>query len=84
MPFPEMLLLQAWEKAGGQCECRRWSHSHPYVRCTRKLVWENRGRAVESGWVPRYRTSPTSDTPLGCEILCWDCHRHIMASELKN
>jgi hypothetical protein len=83
MPVPEMLILRAWEKSGGRCECRRWSHSHPYERCTRLLIYERRGEAGEGGWAPRFRTSPSNETALDCEILCLECHQKALASEMQ-
>ena len=82
MPVPEMMILRAWEKAGGRCECSRFSHSHTYVRCTRLLKWEMRGSGAPGGWAPRYHTSFSSGEPLGCEILCSDCYRKVQASDL--
>lgn len=83
MPVPEVFVLQAWEKAGGRCGCRRWSHNHSYVVCNRRLAWEGRGRPVEGGWAPRFRTSASSDIPLDCEILCFDCHQRALADEIQ-
>lgn len=82
MSVPEMVVLKAWQKAGGQCECARWSHSHPYLRCTRRLEWDKRGQAGSGGWAPRYRNSPTTEAPLACEILCMECHQKALAAEL--
>ena len=82
MPVPEMMILRAWEKAGGRCECSRFSHSHTYVRCTRLLKWEMRDSGAPGGWAPRYHTSFSSGEPLGCEILCSDCYRKVQASDL--
>jgi hypothetical protein len=84
MTVPEVFVLQAWEKAGGQCECKRFSHSHTYVRCTRRLVYANRGSRSQGGWAPRFRTSPTTDTPLSCEILCLECYEQACADEFKH
>jgi hypothetical protein len=70
MAVPEILILQAWEKTGGQCECRRVSHGHTYARCTNRLVFENRGTGTSGAWAPRYITNPAKGTALACEILC--------------
>ena len=83
MAVPEVLVLEAWQKAGGRCGCRRFSHSHTYVVCNRRLIWENRGRPVEGGWAPRFRTSLSSDQPLECEILCSDCHQRALNAEMQ-
>jgi hypothetical protein len=84
MTVPEVFIMQAWEKAGGQCDCRRLSHSHTYARCTLRLVYENRGSRVKGGWVPRFRTSPTSNTPLACEILCLECYEQAQIDDFKH
>jgi hypothetical protein len=84
MPIPELALLQAWEKAEGRCQCQRWAHNHTYVRCNRRLAWDNRGANAEGGWIPRYRTSPTSNTLLDCEILCWDCYQRALGDEMQS
>jgi hypothetical protein len=84
MTVPEMMVLQAWEKAGGQCECRRFSHGHPYVRCTNRLVYEMRGSHERGGWAPRFQRSPTTGTTLSCEILCMDCFEQARADEMKS
>ena len=83
MSVPEYILMQAWDKAGGQCECKRFSHNHPYVRCTRKLSYDKRGLRAPGGWAPRYRTSPTTHLPLSCEILCLECYEMERAEEFK-
>jgi hypothetical protein len=83
MTVPEVFVLQAWEKAGGQCECHRLSHSHTYGRCTRRMIYEKRGSREHGGWVPRYRTSPATGTPLACEILCIDCYEQAGIDEFK-
>jgi hypothetical protein len=83
MTVPEVFILQAWEMAGGQCQCRRFSHGHPYVRCTRRLKYEARGAKEQGGWAPRFRTSPTTDTPLSCEVLCMECFERTQADEFK-
>jgi hypothetical protein len=83
MRVPEVYLLQAWDKAGAQCECTRQSHGHTYGRCTHRLVYENRGSDTQGGWAPRYCTSNTTREPLACEILCMDCYNASRAEEFK-
>lgn len=74
MAFPDSVVEDAWRRAGGRCECRRRSHSHPYVRCNKELVWNNRGREGRGRWEAHHRSSTGGDTLSNCEILCWDCH----------
>jgi hypothetical protein len=44
MAFSDEVVRQAWQRAGGQCECKRITHNHPWIRRNKELVWENRGR----------------------------------------
>jgi hypothetical protein len=74
MPFSEEVVAQAWERSGGQCECRRKTHSHFYIPCGKQLVWANRGKVGHGGWEVRHVTSYGGDMLSNCEILCWDCH----------
>ena len=74
MAFPENVVKQAWENAEGRCECRRRSHDHPFLRCNRILVWENRGRDGRGAWEAHHINSNGGDILSNCEILCWDCH----------
>ncbi len=78
MVFSDDTIKRAWQSAGGQCECRRIAHDHPYIRCGRDLVWENRGReAARGAWEARHIHSVQSggsDALSNCEILCWECH----------
>lgn len=81
MVFPDNVVEAAWRRAGGRCECRRLSHNHPYVRCNKELVWENRGRDGRGKWEAHHRVSVDAggaDTLSNCEILCWDCHSQTL------
>lgn len=75
MAFFDEVVAQAWKRAGGRCECRRTTHNHPYVRCNKELVWENRGRESRGAWEAHHISSTGDDTLSNCEILCWDCHQ---------
>ena len=78
MTFSDETVRRAWIRAYGRCECRREGHGHPFVRCNKELVWDNRGRESGRGaWEAHHRTSVDSggtDDLSNCEILCWDCH----------
>ena len=66
MAFSSSVVLDAWKRAGGQCE-----------RCDKQLTWENRGREGRGCWEAHHKTSVTaggSDTLSNCKILCFDCH----------
>ncbi len=75
MSFPENIVMQAWQRAGGRCECRRSNHDHYYARCNKELVWENRGREGRGAWEAHHINSYGGDSLSNCEILCWDCHK---------
>ncbi len=74
MGFPDSVVAAAWRRAGGRCECRRRSHNHSYVRCSKQLVPGNRGREGRGKWEAHHRSSTGGDTLSNCEVLCWDCH----------
>jgi len=73
MAFPESVVQQAWQRAGGKCECQRTTHGHT-GRCNKQLVRENRGREGKGKWEAHHRVRGGGDTLSNCEILCWDCH----------
>lgn len=67
MAFSEETVREAWRSAGGKCECRRTTHNHPYARCNKELVWENRGRETGKGaWEAHHRNANGGDTVSNC------------------
>lgn len=77
MAFPDTVVQQAWNRAGGRCECTRERHGH-WGRCNRELVWAYRGRESQGGWEAHHIESEQaggSDTLSNCEILCQPCHK---------
>ncbi len=74
MSLSRAIIEQAWQRAGGFCECRRSHHKHPNERCGKRLNWINRGMFGDGTWEAQRIT--TTDGSLGpdVEILCWDCH----------
>ena len=75
MAFYTTVVQQAWNNAGGKCECRRTNHGHFYTRCNKDLVWDNRGKTGQRGcWEAHHKTAGGPDTTSNCEILCCDCH----------
>lgn len=75
MVFSDGTVEQAWNRAGGRCECTRRRHQHYAGRCHTQLVFKNRGRAGSGAWEAHHRSMSGGDTPSNCEILCWDCHK---------
>ena len=78
MPFSEDVVKQAWERAGGQCECGRRTHTHFYTPCGKSLIWNNRGTPYEGGWEAHHITTYGGDVLSNCEILCWNCQEAIL------
>jgi hypothetical protein len=82
MAFSEEVVRQAWKRAGGKCECKRSLHSHSNGRCSKELVFENRGREGGRGaWEAHHKVSVSAgggDTLSNCEILCWECHKKTL------
>ncbi len=78
MSFPENVLEQAWKRAGGKCECRRWNHKHSIVRCGKELVKANRGKDGQGRWDARRIDKSGEDTLTNCESLCADCYKQSL------
>lgn len=74
MPFSEEVVRQAWENAGGQCQCKRQGHPHFYIPCGKPLVWEKRGKPGWGGWEAHHKDSFKGDGLDNCEILCYTCN----------
>ena len=77
LEFSEAIIKEAWERAGGKCECVRVSHAHPYGRCGKSLVWANRGRDWEGGWMPYCRDASAGDVVANCKIICSVCEMRL-------
>lgn len=77
MAFSDWVIREAWERAGGQCECNRRTHRHFYTPCGRVLKWQARGEEVEGGWEARYVNMLDGDTVSNCEIVCAECDGEI-------
>lgn len=74
MAFNQTTIDQAWNRAGGHCQCRRSTHGHYYVRCNKQLVYVNRGREGRGCWEAHHINSNGGDGLANCEILCYECH----------
>jgi 5-methylcytosine-specific restriction endonuclease McrA len=72
MAFSEEVKQAAFRRAGGQCECSRFScNVHASYRCTTKLT---AGR-----WHAHHKTAVSaggSDGLSNCEALCIPCHEN--------
>jgi hypothetical protein len=74
MAFSEKVVKQAWDRAGGRCECARITHGRD-TRCNQTLVWEHRGKGCEGAWEAHHTTFAGGEEIENCEILCWSCRR---------
>lgn len=78
MAFPEDVVLKAWRRSGGRCECKNTTHGHS-GRCPKQLDWDTRGEEeMPGGWEAHRIVSIErrgSDTLSNCKILCCDCHK---------
>ena len=78
MGFSKEVIQEAWDRAGGRCECRRTNCKHGGLRCNKELVWKNRSEGERGAWEAHHITAVASggtDTVSNCEILCLDCHK---------
>ncbi len=78
--FSDDVILQAWQRAGGRCQCELKGCGHT-GRCNKSLVWENRGKEGKRGaWEAHHITAQSAksstDTLSNCRILCLDCHKN--------
>ena len=74
MDFSNDTVRQAWDRAGGNCECRRSICGHT-GRCNKSLLWDSRGSESENGWEAHHINSNGDDYLSNCEILCQECHK---------
>ena len=73
MPFAHEVLLEAWARSDGRCECQREGHGHE-GRCNRQLMWTMRGSTSAPGaWDVSRRTSWGTDVLANCVVLCAAC-----------
>ena len=74
MAFVESVVKQAWERSGGQCECRRRTHAHFYIPCGKSLRWETKGQSSYGAWEVHQTKVGGGEGLDNCEILCWTCY----------
>ncbi len=81
MAFPDIIVLQAWKRSGGKCECDRKIHNDHFNRigkCNRALIYKSRGKFGAGAWEAHHVHSGAGDTLENCQILCWDCHQQTV------
>lgn len=77
MAFSEETVKQAFQGAGGRCECKRTVCGHT-GRCAKTFTFSQRAPSDQSGWQANHVTSVAaggSDGLSNCEILCVPCHK---------
>jgi hypothetical protein len=47
MAFPDDVVVQAWKRSGGKCECKGWKHNHKFARCNAQLIPAMRGQGQD-------------------------------------
>ena len=73
MAFSGEVLLEAWARSEGRCECQRRGHGHN-GRCNRAFLWTLQGAdSASGGWSALRRTSWATDVLANCVILCAAC-----------
>jgi 5-methylcytosine-specific restriction endonuclease McrA len=70
MAFSTTTKQAALRRSGGRCECRRVTHKHPSVRCSRTVTmttahFHHRSAQAVGG----------HDGFSNCEVLCVPCHQ---------
>jgi len=75
MVFSESIIKEAWQRAGGRCECERGLCGHN-GRCGKQLEWNARGLESYGGWEAHHIIAGGVDTANNCEILCQGCHKN--------
>jgi hypothetical protein len=73
MAFLEGVILQAWRRSDGRCECTRDGHDHD-GRCGAPLVWSLRHGILSGGWIAARRMALATDVLENCEIRCSGCY----------
>lgn len=80
MAFSNEVVLTAWQRAGGRCECGRSGCGHGPWHCGKVLNWNARGNDYAyDGWEAHHKVAVMhggSDTLSNCQILCIPCHKN--------
>lgn len=80
MAFSNEVVLAAWRRAGGRCECGQSNCGHGPWRCSKVLNWNARGNDYSYGGWEAHHKIPVllggPDTLDNCQILCIPCHKN--------
>jgi hypothetical protein len=74
MPSSESILIQAWRRSEGKCECTKANHNHEGGRCNAALLWTIREGKLDSGCVVAWKPILGMHILANCEIRCAACH----------
>lgn len=75
MAFSEETKDAAYERAGGQCECRRRDRLHPGGRCPKLLKRHGKKTHFNHRHAEHLGGSDGLDN---CEVLCRRCHERTV------
>lgn len=75
MAFSETIIQEAWQRAGGVCECKRFEHDHANYRCSNTVSLSERDTQNPGAWVVHHLEKGAGDSLDNCEILCGYCHK---------
>lgn len=76
MAFSQETINQAWQRAGGRCECVLKNCTH-HGRCNKILDPRNEREGMK--WHAHHIISQDAGGPdslFNCQILCIDCHKN--------
>lgn len=72
--FADSVIEEAWERAGGRCECKSSTHGH-MGQCIEIISKEDRGDASkQSSWEIRRINESEGYALSNCEIVCRNCY----------
>jgi len=69
MAFSDDVIISAWKRSRGRCECKAENHSHA-GRCGARLIWNLQGATGYSGWRACKKAAWATDVLNACEITC--------------
>jgi hypothetical protein len=80
MAFAEGVVLEAWQRSLGRCQCTARGHGHQ-GRCNGEVEWGFRAADTLGGWFPMRKVSWDTDVLGNCEIRCSSCWRQRIRPE---
>ena len=75
MAFPDSVVVEAWQRSVGCCECTRSTCGHVGRHGVRLVLAARGNDKVLGGWEAHHITAGGQDVASNCEILCQPCHK---------